>query len=283
MRHDEHHRSERIGWLRAAVLDANDDILSTSSLILGAAGSWAEKDTVIVAGIAGLVAGALSIAAGECVSVSSQADTQDADMARERHELATNAAQEHVELAGICVARGLEPLRADQVAEQLMAHGALAAHALDELGISELQRARLPQAALASAATFAIGAALPLFADEPLRVTADPILVSQAILNLERNAIDATSTGAPDRRQVRIETRRAGRAAEVIVTDSGPALSPDVASRLFEAFVTTRPDGLGIGLSIARSIVETHGCQLCHAEAPGGGCTFTLTPPGIDP
>jgi len=120
-------------------------------------------------------------------------------------------------------------------------------------------------------------------ADEPLRVMADPILVSQAILNLVRNAIDAASAGAPDRRQVRIETRRASRAAEVIVTDSGPGLSPDVASRLFEAFVTTKPDGLGMGLSIARSIVEAHGGQLTHAEAPGGGCTFTLTLPGIDP
>jgi VIT1/CCC1 family predicted Fe2+/Mn2+ transporter len=283
MRHDEHHRSGGIGWLRAAVLGANHDILSTSSLVLGVAGSGAEKDTVVLAGIAGLVAGALSMAAGEHVSVSSQADTQDADLARERHELATNAAQEHVEPAGIYVARGLKPLLADQGAEQLMAHGALAAHALDELGISELQRARPPQAALASAATFAIGASLPLFAGEPLRVTAYPILVSQAILNLERNSIDATSTGGPDRRQVRLETRQAGRAAEVIVTDSGPALSPDVASRLVETFVTTKPDGLGMGLSISQSIVEAHGGQLRHAEAPGGGCTFTLTLPGIDP
>jgi vacuolar iron transporter family protein len=162
MRHSEQHRSERIGWLRAAVLGANDGILSTASLVLGVAGSGAGRDAIVVAGIAGLVAGALSMAAGEYVSVSSQADTQEADLARERRELATDHAQEHAELAGIYVARGLEPVLADQVAEQLMAHDALAAHARDELGISDLQRARPGQAALASAATFAVGAALPL-------------------------------------------------------------------------------------------------------------------------
>ena len=162
MRHSEQHRSERIGWLRAAVLGANDGILSTASLVLGVAGSGAGQDAIVVAGIAGLVAGALSMAAGEYVSVSSQADTQEADLARERRELATDHAQEHAELAGIYVARGLEPMLADQVAEQLMAHDALAAHARDELGISDLQRARPGQAALTSAATFAAGAALPL-------------------------------------------------------------------------------------------------------------------------
>jgi VIT1/CCC1 family predicted Fe2+/Mn2+ transporter len=163
MRHSEHHRSERIGWLRAAVLGANDGILSTASLVLGVAGAGAAKDAIVVAGIAGLVAGALSMAAGEYVSVSSQADTQEADLARERGELAAHPAQERAELAGIYVARGLEPALADQVAAQLMAHDALAAHARDELGISDLQRARPIQAAFASAATFAVGAALPLF------------------------------------------------------------------------------------------------------------------------
>ena len=162
MRHSEHHRSQRIGWLRAAVLGANDGIVSTASLVLGVAGAGAAKDAVVIAGIAGLVAGAMSMAAGEYVSVSSQADTQEADLARERRELAADPVQEHAELAGIYVARGLEPGLAAQVAEQLMARDALAAHARDELGISDLQRARPVQAALASAATFAVGAALPL-------------------------------------------------------------------------------------------------------------------------
>jgi VIT1/CCC1 family predicted Fe2+/Mn2+ transporter len=163
MRHSEHHRSKRIGWLRAAVLGANDGILSTASLVLGVAGAGAAKDAIVIAGIAGLVAGALSMAAGEYVSVSSQADTQEADLTRERRELATYPGQEHAELAGIYVARGLEAGLADQVAAQLMARDALAAHARDELGISDLQRARPVQAALASAAAFAFGAFLPLF------------------------------------------------------------------------------------------------------------------------
>jgi VIT1/CCC1 family predicted Fe2+/Mn2+ transporter len=163
MRHSEHHRSKRIGWLRAAVLGANDGILSTASLVIGVAGAGAAKDAIVIAGIAGLVAGALSMAAGEYVSVSSQADTQEADLTRERRELATYPAQEHAELAGIYVARGLEAGLADQVAAQLMARDALAAHARDELGISDLQRARPVQAALASAAAFAFGAFLPLF------------------------------------------------------------------------------------------------------------------------
>jgi VIT1/CCC1 family predicted Fe2+/Mn2+ transporter len=162
MRHRERHRSERIGWLRAAVLGANDGIVSTASLVMGVAAAGTPRSQVVVAGIAGLVAGAMSMAAGEYVSVSSQSDTEEADLARERHELATQEPSEREELARIYVTRGLEPAFARQVAEQLMAHDALGAHARDELGIHELQRARPVQAAVASAATFSIGAALPL-------------------------------------------------------------------------------------------------------------------------
>jgi len=162
MRHMERHRSERIGWLRAAVMGANDGIVSTASLVLGVSGAGAARGDVIVAGVAGLVAGAMSMAAGEYVSVSSQADTEGADLAREREELATDDEHERSELASIYVSRGLEPALATQVADQLMAHDALGAHARDELGISDLQRARPVQAAFASAGTFAVGAAMPL-------------------------------------------------------------------------------------------------------------------------
>lgn len=162
MGHKERHRSERIGWLRAAVLGANDGIVSTASLVLGVAAAGATRKGVIVAGMAGLVAGAMSMAAGEYVSVSSQADTEEADLALERRELATQDKSERAELASIYVGRGLEPALARQVADQLMARDALGAHARDELGISEVQRARPVQAALASAGTFALGAALPL-------------------------------------------------------------------------------------------------------------------------
>jgi vacuolar iron transporter family protein len=162
MRHTEFHRSERIGWLRAAVLGANDGILSTASLILGVAAAGATESAILVAGIAGLVAGAMSMAAGEYVSVSSQADTEEADLARERHELATDIEHERAELAGIYVGRGLDAALARQVALQLMEHDALGAHARDELGISDTHRARPLQAAFASAGTFAVGAALPL-------------------------------------------------------------------------------------------------------------------------
>ena len=162
MPHREQHRAERIGWLRAAVLGANDGIVSTASLVVGVAASGASRGAVLVAGVAGLVAGAMSMAAGEYVSVSSQADTEEADLARERKELATDDAFERAELAGIYVARGVEPALARQVADQLMAKDALAAHAREELGITDLQRARPVQAALASASTFAVGAALPL-------------------------------------------------------------------------------------------------------------------------
>ena len=162
MLHLERHRSDRIGWLRAAVMGANDGIVSTASLVLGVAAAGAARRDVMVAGVAGLVAGAMSMAAGEYVSVSSQADTETADLARERHELATDDTHERAELAAIYVSRGLDPALATQVADQLMAHDALGAHARDELGISDLQRARPVQAALASAGTFAVGAAMPL-------------------------------------------------------------------------------------------------------------------------
>jgi VIT1/CCC1 family predicted Fe2+/Mn2+ transporter len=158
----ERHRTERIGWLRAAVLGANDGILSTSSLVLGVAAAHATHSNVMIAGVAGLVAGAMSMAAGEYVSVHSQADTEQADLDLERAELKADDKGEHKELAAIYVARGLDPSLAKLVAQQLMAHDALGAHARDELGISETLRARPIQAALASAGSFAVGAAMPL-------------------------------------------------------------------------------------------------------------------------
>ena len=162
MRHPERHRTDRIGWLRAAVLGANDGIVSTASLVIGVAAAHATRSEILVAGVAGLTAGALSMAAGEYVSVSSQADTERADLARERRELAQDSEAEVQELAGIYVKRGVEPALARTVALQLMARDALAAHAQDELGISATLAARPLQAALASAAAFAAGAALPL-------------------------------------------------------------------------------------------------------------------------
>jgi VIT1/CCC1 family predicted Fe2+/Mn2+ transporter len=158
----ERHRTGRIGWLRAAVLGANDGILSTSSLVLGVAAAHATHSNVLIAGVAGLVAGAMSMAAGEYVSVQSQADTEQADLALERAELKADDKGEHKELMAIYVARGLDPVLAKRVAEQLMARDALGAHARDELGISETLRARPIQAALASAGSFAAGAAMPL-------------------------------------------------------------------------------------------------------------------------
>ncbi len=162
MRHPERHRNHRTVWLRAAVLGANDGIVSTASLVLGVAAAGAEAHAILVAGVAGLVAGAMSMAAGEYVSVSSQADTERADLARETLELAESPASEHAELTGIYISRGLDAALAGSVASQLMAHDALGAHARDELGITDTQSARPVQAALASAATFAVGAALPL-------------------------------------------------------------------------------------------------------------------------
>jgi vacuolar iron transporter family protein len=162
IRHREQHRTDRIGWLRAAVLGANDGIVSTASLILGVAAAHGDHNNIFVAGVAGLVAGAMSMAAGEYVSVHSQADTEQADLALERQELKTDDTGEHRELAAIYVDRGLDPALAKQVADQLMAHDALAAHARDELGISEALAPHPIQAALSSAASFSIGAAMPL-------------------------------------------------------------------------------------------------------------------------
>ena len=162
MRHTDSHRSQRIGWLRATVLGANDGIVSTTSLILGVAAAGANKNGVLIAGVAALVAGAMSMAAGEYVSVSSQSDTEEADLARERWELEHQEPGERLELANIYVDRGLTPELAGEVAAQLMAHDALGAHARDELGVSDIQRANPLQAALASAVAFSVGAALPL-------------------------------------------------------------------------------------------------------------------------
>jgi vacuolar iron transporter family protein len=163
-RHREHHLVERIGWLRAAVLGANDGLVSTASLIMGVAAASAAKGDILLAGTAGLVAGAMSMAAGEYVSVSSQSDTERADLAREREELRTDPAGEQDELTGIYVKRGLDPELARRVASELMAKNALAAHARDELGITRITTARPIQAAVTSAATFSVGAAIPLLA-----------------------------------------------------------------------------------------------------------------------
>ena len=161
-RGNERHRTQHIGWLRAAVLGANDGIVSTASLIVGVAAAQAGQTEILIAGVAGLVAGAMSMAAGEYVSVSSQADTEKADLERERNELEDDIEFEREELAAIYVGRGLDQNLADQVAIQLMEHDAIGAHARDELGISEMLTARPVQAALSSAATFAVGAAMPL-------------------------------------------------------------------------------------------------------------------------
>ncbi|MEO7999791.1 MAG: VIT family protein [Gemmatimonadaceae bacterium] len=162
VRHIERHRAAHVGWLRAAVLGANDGLISTASLIVGVAASGASRQAILVSGVAGLVAGAASMAAGEYVSVSSQADTEAADLERERIELATDEVAERAELAAIYVDRGLTQQLADEVAVQLMAKDALAAHARDELGITDQSAARPLQAALASALAFAVGALLPV-------------------------------------------------------------------------------------------------------------------------
>lgn len=181
-RHDENHYVDRAGWLRAAVLGANDGILSTASLIVGVAAASAERDAVLLAGIAGLVAGAMSMAAGEYVSVSSQSDTERADLARETAELAADPAGEQDELVQIYIRRGLDPALAGEVARQLTAKDALEAHARDELGMNEITAARPVQAALASAASFAAGAALPLATALVAPVAGLPVSVSAAAL-----------------------------------------------------------------------------------------------------
>jgi len=185
MSHGEFHRSSRIGWLRAAVLGANDGLISTSSLVVGVASAQAAPESILLAASAGLVAGAFSMAAGEYVSVSSQADAERADLAREKHELATDPVKERAELAAIYVGRGLTPNLAEQVADQLTAHDPLAAHARDELGIFETMRARPLQAALSSAAAFAVGAAVPLVltAVVPARILS-PVVISCSLVLL---------------------------------------------------------------------------------------------------
>lgn len=182
MKHIEWHRTHRIGWLRAAVLGANDGIVSTASLVLGVAAAEATPKNIFIAGVAGLVAGAMSMAAGEYVSVSSQADTERADMERERKELATDPEHEHTELTAIYVERGLDQALAATVATQLMAHDALGTHARDELGISDVLEARPIQAALASAGTFSVGAVLPLLV--VLLVPASAIMWAVSISSL---------------------------------------------------------------------------------------------------
>ncbi len=197
--HLESHRTDRIGWLRAAVLGANDGIVSTASLVVGVAAAHVASNEILVAGVAGLVAGAMSMAAGEYVSVSSQADTEKADIERELKELAAEPEIEHDELAAIYVKRGLEPALASQVADQLMAHDALGAHARDELGISDTLSARPVQAAFASAGTFAVGAALPLItALATPRVALIPVVVLTSIVFLALlGGCGAYAGGAP--------------------------------------------------------------------------------------
>jgi vacuolar iron transporter family protein len=180
--HRERHRTGRVGWLRAAVLGANDGIVSTASLLVGVAAAEPNHGAIVTAGIAGLVAGAMSMAAGEYVSVHSQADSEEADLERERRELETDDAGERRELMGIYIGRGLTPDLARQVADQLMAHDALGAHARDELGITEVNTARPIQAAVTSAASFAVGALLPLVVAVLAPVSATLIAVPAAAL-----------------------------------------------------------------------------------------------------
>ncbi len=199
MSHGEFHRTSRIAWLRAAVLGANDGLISTSSLVIGFASAQATPENILLAASAGLVAGAFSMAAGEYVSVSSQADAERADIAREKLELATEPAKERAELAAIYVGRGLTPNLAEQVADQLTAHDPLAAHARDELGIFETRRARPLQAALSSAAAFAVGAALPLVltAVVPARMLSPVVICCSLVLLASLGGAAARLGGAP--------------------------------------------------------------------------------------
>jgi len=197
--HPEHHKSHRIGWLRAAVLGANDGIVSTASLVIGVAAADTTKDAVLLAGIAGLVAGAMSMAAGEYVSVSSQADTEEADLELERQALQENPEGELKELAGIYRNRGLSRELATQVATELMQHDALAAHARDEIGIHDSARARPVQAALSSAASFTVGAALPLAVawGAPLENLILAVAASSLVFLSVLGGIAARTGGAP--------------------------------------------------------------------------------------
>lgn len=197
--HPEVHHTHRVGWLRASVLGANDGIVSTASLIIGVSSSGASQNSVMVAGLAGLVAGAMSMAAGEYVSVSSQADTERADLTREAHELATEPERELTELVASYQDRGLEETLARQVAEALTAHDAIGTHAREELGISETTAARPVQAAFASAATFTVGAALPLAAAAMIAGTGQIIAVAVTALVFLAvlGALGARAGGAP--------------------------------------------------------------------------------------
>jgi VIT1/CCC1 family predicted Fe2+/Mn2+ transporter len=197
-RHRERHRTEKLGWLRAAVLGANDGILSTASLVVGVAAAQAVRHNILIAGVAGLVAGALSMAAGEYVSVSSQADTERADLDLEKRELATQPAAEEQELTDIYVRRGLDPALARTVATQLMAKDALAAHARDELGLTTELAARPIQAAVASAASFAAGAAVPVLTIlvAPLNSLAITVSVVSTVCLMALGAIAAAAGGA---------------------------------------------------------------------------------------
>ncbi len=198
MKHSEFHRSHHIGWLRAAVLGANDGLVSTASLIIGIATAHAAHNTILLTGVAGLVSGTMAMAAGEYVSVSSQSDTENADLARERIELETDQDHELLELTNIYIERGLTPELARQVAVQFTAHDALSAHARDELGITETLNARPIQAALASAATFAIGAALPLLVVllAPTTLTVPYVAVMSLLFLAGLGAIAAKVGGA---------------------------------------------------------------------------------------
>ncbi|HUX17393.1 MAG TPA: VIT family protein [Phycisphaerae bacterium] len=200
--HAELHRSDRIGWLRAAVLGANDGLISTSSLVVGVAAAEPSRAAILLAAVAGMAAGALSMAAGEYVSVSSQADTEKADLALERSELAASPDVERAELAGLYVKRGISPELARQVADQLMAHDALGAHARDELGIHETTRARPIQAGAASAAAFVAGAAPPviLAALLPAGVLTPGIVAVTLVLLLALGSVAARLGGAPPTR-----------------------------------------------------------------------------------
>lgn len=197
--HPEIHRTARVGWLRAAVLGANDGIVSTASLLVGVSAASVSSDELLTVGLAGLVAGAMSMAAGEYVSVSSQADTEAADLAREREELLTEPESEHLELAMIYQSRGLTPELASQVAHQLTEHDALGAHARDELGISEISTARPVQAALTSAATFALGASLPLVAAllAPVAQVTGVVAATSTLFLGGLGALAAKAGGAP--------------------------------------------------------------------------------------
>jgi VIT1/CCC1 family predicted Fe2+/Mn2+ transporter len=198
MRHIERHRTSHIGWLRAAVLGANDGLISTASLIVGVTAAGTARPAILIAGVAGLVAGAMSMAAGEYVSVSSQADTETADLARERQELVTDSVAEHAELAAIYEARGLTPALASDVAQQLMAHDAIGAHAREELGLSELTTARPLQAAMSSAVSFAVGAALPVLvtAFVPASVLTPAVIGTTLVLLIGLGAVAAQVGGA---------------------------------------------------------------------------------------